>query len=265
VYLLPAWLLLGLLAGATVAAGERNLLVNGSFEQHSGVGTVPEGWQVVDEHAEYYGWIAPRVERRIGRILPRSGRYMIGLDTEMMGVDTRGKDYDTPRSAIYQTITVPGRTRGTFSIYYNDIGTTALSHLSAIHLAYTINHQEIQRIEIPLPLPQEEMAPPGEGAARDPAPASPLSIPPGRRLLPDGSLPPDTWSRAFYRVSQQMPFAEDALGDWSLASIPVRVDADEPTVKLTLWIGIFDRQNSTERGYWRIDDAAFVLDRSSAR
>jgi hypothetical protein len=30
-------------------------------------------------------------------------------------------------------------------------------------------------------------------------------------------------------------------------------------VALTVWVGIFDNQDSTEVGYWRIDDAALVL------
>ncbi len=220
-----------LLAGSAFA--QTNLLVNGGFEDNHGVGTIPTGWQVLDEHLEYFGWIAPRVEQRVAGIGPRTGRYMLALDTEMMGVDTNDQEFFVPRAAIFQTITVPGKTRGTFSVYYNDIGSTALGHVSATRLAYTIDNTEISTIKV--------AEPPRAGA-----PAAPPR--------------PNTWSKSFYRVSQKLGQAPAATGDWTLASIPVLVDAGDKPVRLTLWIGIFDNQNSTEIGYWRFDDASFTTD-----
>ncbi len=215
-------------------AGRRDLLINGGFEQHKGVGTIPAGWQALDENLEFFGWVAPRVERSIGGVGPRTGRYMIGLATDMMGVDTNDRQYRLPRSAIFQTLTVPGGTRGTFSVYYNDLGSTALSHVSAIRLAYTIDNAEISTIKFPKELGSKPAAP-GTG--------------------------PGLWSKPYFRVSQKLPSTQAAVGDWSLAAIPILVETDAPEARLTLWIGIFDHQNSTELGYYRIDDASFVIDR----
>ena len=215
------------------APPSRDLLVNGGFEQHHGPGTIPIGWQVIDEHFEYWGWIAPRVERRIGTVGPRSGRYLVGIDTEKLGIDSNGEYFHIPRAALFQTITLPGRTRGTFTIHYNDLGSSALAHLSTLRLAYTVNHTEISKIKIP------------ETTGRDPA------EPQARSSL---------WSRPYYRVSQKLPFSQTAIGDWSRASIPVVLDVGDAPVRLTLWIGVFDNQSSTELGYYRIDDASFVVD-----
>jgi hypothetical protein len=222
--------LLLMIVVAGPAAAQSSLLVNGGFEQNNGVGTIPVGWQVDDELFDYIGWIAPRVEREIGAILPRTGRFMAGLDSELMGVDSNGMDYDKPRAAIRQTVTVSGPARGTFSVYFNDIGSTGLAYLSVIHLAYTIDSTDIHGIRI---------AERGSDAAT-------------------GTGRPGVWSRQFHRVSLKLADSRTALGDWTLASIPVSVDAVSP-VRLTVWIGIFDHQNSTEVGYWRIDDAALVL------
>jgi hypothetical protein len=220
------------------ARADTNLLVNSGFEENRGVGSVPVGWRAIDENFDFFGWVAPRCERSIGGIGPRSGRYMIGLDTELMGVDTNDQQSDVARAAIYQTITVPPGTRGTFSIYINDLGSTALGHVSAIRLAYTVNNTEIGTIKVA-----------GKTDSADDRAAKSA---------------PNTWSKPFYRVSQRLADAPDALGDWTLASIPVEVAAGDKPVQLTLWIGIFDNQNSTEIGYWRIDDASFVVERPAA-
>ena len=222
-------------AGEPVGAAARapvDLLINGGFEQHDGLGTIPHGWEAVDEHFGFFRWIAPRVERRIGSVGPRSGRFFVGLDTEKLGVDTNDKDDPICRAALYQTIEVPGRCRGEFSLYYNDLGSSALSHVSAIRLAYTINSTEVSEIRYPF------------RAHADP---------------PAGGGVPAVWSPPWYRVSQTLPDTHTALGDWSPASIPVSVDAGDQPVRLTLWIGIFDHQHSTELGTYRVDDARFVL------
>lgn len=213
-------------AGPAVA--QPNLLRNGGFEEHRGVGTIPDGWEVEDELFDYSGWIAPRVERRIGALLPRTGRFMAGMDTEQMGVDSNGRDYETPRAAIRQTVTVTGPADGVFSIFFNDTGTSGLGYLSILRLAYTLDGTAIGDIR----LPEEK----------------PGAVEHG----------PGLWSRRFHRVSQNLPGTLEATGDWTRASIPVRVEAAGP-VRLTVWIGIFDNQNSTEVGYWRIDDAALEL------
>ncbi|MBN2581951.1 MAG: hypothetical protein JXL80_02710 [Planctomycetes bacterium] len=228
-------LLLPLLAGAASstqpAGGARvNLLANGGFEQHDGIGTIPRHWQVLDENFEYFGWIGPRVERQVSGILPRTGRFMVGLATDAMNVDTNDREYHIPRSAIYQTIAVPGRGRGTFAIYYNDFGSSALAHTSAIRLAYTISNDNPAHLRFP--------------AAFSPEPAK---------------TKPGIWSCPFFRVSQRLPHSQTAVGDWTRAAIPVRLDRPEPEIRLTLWIGIFDHQNSTELAYYRIDDASFTL------
>ncbi|GMU23880.1 MAG: hypothetical protein AMXMBFR13_39580 [Phycisphaerae bacterium] len=220
----------------TAPAGDplTNLLANGGFEQHDGTGTLPHNWQAVDENFEYFGWIAPRVERRLGDVLPRSGRFMVGLATDAMSVDTNGREYHIPRSALYQTLTVPGRCRGEFSIYYNDLGSTALSHTSAIRLAYSINNDNPGHLRFP-----------------------------AQFLADVDQIRPGIWSRPFFRVSQQLPDTQTAVGDWTLAKIPVRIDQSELNARLTLWIGIFDHQNSTELAYYRIDDASFILSESA--
>lgn len=224
--LLP-WLL------PTTVWGQQNLLRNPGFEEQAVEGAIPPGWQAVDENFEYWGWIAPRVERKIGTVVARSGRFMAGLDTEMMGVDTNGTEYHIPRSALFQTVTVPGKTRGRFSIYYNDLGSSALSHVSALRLAYSVDHAEIRRIEFPA----------GKGHKPD-----------------SGRLPQNLWSEPFFRVSQRLPTAYTAVGDWSFAAIDLVVNSNSQQVALTVWIGVFDHQNSTEIGYWRIDDAALILE-----
>lgn len=216
----------------------KNLLVNGGFEAHGGIGTIPDGWQAVDEFVvtdtlAYTGWVAPRVEERIGGIDPRNGRYMAGLDTEMMGVDTAGADFRLPRAALHQTLTIPGRCRGTFSIHYNDMYSGALSHIAAIRLAFTVNHQVINRIVLPV-VPKGQRPPPWEAV-------------------------PDVWSESFYRVTKELPYVHNPVSGWKLGEIDVALDHEDETVELTLWIGIFENQDSTEIGYYRIDDAAFVL------
>jgi hypothetical protein len=223
-------------------AKPHNLIVNGGFEEHHGIGTLPLGWHAVDENIATYGncfgWIAPRVERSIGGIGPREGRFLVGIDTEMQGLDTSEDQSRYPHCALYQTITLSGngagKVRGTFSIHYNDLGTTALAHLTMIRLSYTIDHTDMSRIEMPVTIKHERP---------DPHPGT-----------------PGIWSEPFFRVSQQLPYRIDVVGDWTRASIPVVVDTKGDDVKLTLWIGIFDSQSSAEIGYYRIDDAAFVLD-----
>jgi hypothetical protein len=227
------WLLIA--AASAPAAVPSNLLVNGGFEQNNGEGTIPYGWRVDDELFGYFGWIAPRVERRIGELWPRTGRFMAGLDSELMGIDSNGMDYDTPRAALRQTVTVTGPAQGTFSIYFNDIDSTSLAYISVIRLAYTIDSNDIGGIRV------------AERGADAPAAK-------GR---------PGLWSRPFHRVSLKLEDSRTALGDWTKASIPVSVDAAKPA-RLTVWIGIFDNQNSTETGYWRIDDAALVLSVTTA-
>lgn len=215
----------------TPTAGE-NQLVNGGFEQNGGPGTVPVGWEADDELFGYFGWIAPRAERRIGDLWPRTGRFMIGLDSEQMGIDSNGQDYDTPRAAIRQTVKLPGGARGVFSIYYNDIGSTGLAYISVIHLAYTIDSTDIGMIHMPQKREPQGMLVKGE---------------------------PGVWSRPFHRVSQKLPGSHTSTGDWTLASIPVTVP-NGSKAEVTVWIGIFDNQNSTEVGYWRIDDASLRLE-----
>lgn len=217
-----------------------NLLANGGFELHTGAGTIPRGWQVVDENEGYFGWIAPRAQSAVAGVWPRSGQAMAACDTEAMGVDSNGRDDDTPRSAIFQTIAVPAGTRGVFSVYVNDIGSSALGHISAVRLGYTIGSEEIQRLAVPRRAGRSRDAPKRAAAeeAREGA-----------------------WSRPFFRVSQRLPYHREGIGDWAFASIPVAVPAGEGMARLTLWIGIFDLQNSTELGYWRLDDAAFRIER----
>jgi hypothetical protein len=219
---------------AQLVLAQQNLLTNPGFEENSGTGTVPAGWHAIDENFEYWGWIAPRAERRIGDVAPRSGRYMAGLDTEMMGVDTNGSDYLIVRSGLYQTITVPGKCRGTFSIFYSDLWSTALSHVAAIRLAYTIDDTDIRSIKTPVPKDNEK--------------------------LPEQPPKPGLWSKSHYRVAQHLPHSQTAVGDWTPATLPVVVDTDRREVKLTLWIGVFENQSGTEIGYYRLDDASFVLD-----
>ena len=225
------WLALGAIfvAGYGTAAAQSNLLINGGFEQNNGIGTIPLGWQVDDELSDYFGWVAPRIERRIGEIWPRTGRFMAGLDTELMGVDIHGRDYDTPRAAIRQTVTVSGPVRGAFSVYFNDVGSTGLAYVSVIRLAYTIGSTDIRGIRLAESNPD----------------AGPADVRPG------------LWSKRFHRVSQRLPGSRTATSDWTLASIPVVVDSASP-VALTVWVAIFDNQDSTEVGYWRIDDAALA-------
>ncbi len=208
-----------------------NLLVNGGFELNAGEGTVPRGWQVVDEHAGYFGWIAPRVRAEVGGVRARSGRAMAACDTESMGVDSNGRDEETPRSALFQTIVVPAGTRGEFSLFYNDLGSSALGHISALRLGYTLDSEDIRSLSV-------VAAGADAGAAAEAARAG-------------------VWSRPFFRVSQRLPFHRGGAGDWARAAIPVALPAGEKPVRLTLWIGIFDNQNSTELGYWRLDDAVF--------
>jgi hypothetical protein len=219
--------LLAVVAGAPVIAGP-NLLVNGGFEQNNGVGTVPPGWDTDDELFDYLGWIAPRIERQIGSVMPRSGRFMIGLDSEQMGIDSNGMDYDTPRAAIRQTISVPGGTDAEFQVFYNDVGSTGLAYISVIRLAYSINSTDVRAIRM--------------ASKKTPA-ASTEAIQAG------------VWSRPFHRVSQQLSRSHHSTGDWTPASIRIRVPPGQ-SVKLTVWIGIFDNQNGTEVGYWRVDDAS---------
>jgi len=227
--------LLSITFAVSSAAAQSNLLVNGGFERNNGVGTIPFGWQADDELFDYTGWVAPRVERRVGEIYPRTGRFMVGLDSELMGVDSNGMDYDRPRAALRQTVTVSGAAQGTFSVYFNDVGSTGLAYLSVIRLAYTIDSIDVRHIRV---------------AERRPGAAVENSR-------------PGVWSRPFHRVSQKLPGSRTALNDWTLASVPVVVAVAAP-VKLTVWIGIFDNQNSTEVGYWRIDDAVLVLTPSTA-
>ncbi len=229
------WFALTLLSGERAEA-RGSLLRNGGFEENTGVGSIPSGWGAVDENAEFWRWLAPRAERRIGGLPARSGRFMVGLDTEQLGVDTAGEAGHIPRAALYQTITVPGRTRGTFRVFYNDLGSGALAHVSAVHLAYTVDTIEIGDIGYPF------------GAKNDP---------PSRRE--ERAL----WSQPFYRVEQDLPSNEEAAGDWTPSTLHVEIDEPADSVELTLWIGIFDHQNSTELGYWRIDDASFRLDAPS--
>jgi hypothetical protein len=232
-----------LAAAALAAMGEpaapepANLLRNGGFEENRGEGTVPDRWGFVDENGDSIGWTAPRAERSIGGIGPRAGRFLAGCDTEMMGVDTNGPPDGVPRSAIFQTVRAPAGARGTFSVHYNDIGSTALGHVSALRLAYTVGGGTLGSIRTPAA--GEE-----EAAARE-----------ARRGV---------WSRQFFRVSQRIPSNPEAAGDWTLASIPVAVPGAPGggDVNITVWIGIFEPQNSTEIGYWRIDDAALILDGS---
>lgn len=209
-----------------------NLLANPGFERNRGVGTIPPHWHALDQNFEYARWIAPRIERRIGDIGPRTGRYMVGLATDMLGVDTNDEEVHILRSALHQTITVPGRTRGTFSLYYNDLGSSALCHIAAIRLAYTVNTTDMTRIKFPASFNLESGPP---------------------------TIGPALWSKPFFRVSQQLPHSQTAVGDWSLASIPVVMDSSDAGVQLTLWIGIFENQRSTELGYYRIDDASFTV------
>ncbi len=229
--------------GGPPAPEPANLLRNGGFEENRGAGTVPDGWGFVDETRDAVGWTAPRAERSIGGIGPRSGRFLAGCDTEMMGVDTNGKADDVPRSALFQTIRVPSGSRGIFSVYYNDIGSTALGHVSALRLAFTVNGAAIDSIRVPREVQGNRL---GDGpGARGPSPG----------------LRPGEWSRPFYRVSQRLSSNPQGRGDWTLASIPVAVGEQGGERALTLWIGIFDNQDSTEIGYWRIDDASFVIAR----
>lgn len=217
-----------------LAFAQQNLLKNPGFEENNGIGTVPAQWHAVDENFEYWGWIGPRVEREIAGIAPRSGRYLVGLDTEMMGVDTNGSDYLIARSGLYQTIPVPGRCRGTFSVFYNDLRSTALSHVAAVRLAYTIDNTDIRSIKTPVSRNNEK--------------------------LPEQPPGPGVWSKSHYRVGQHLEHSQTAIGDWTLATLPVIVDTDRQEVKLTLWIGIFENQSGTEIGYYRLDDASFVAD-----
>lgn len=241
------WTVVGHARGAENAVREpegprwpmgKNLLVNGDFEAHGGVGTIPDGWEAVDEYVvtdnlAYTGWVAPRVETRLAGYAPRNGRFMVGLDTEMMGVDTAGADYKLPRAALYQTLTVPGRCQGTFSIHYNDRYSGALSHIAAIRLAFTVNHSVMKKIVLPI-VPKGHHPPPWEAV-------------------------PDVWSDSFYRVTKELPFVHNPVSGWKLGEIEVAVDHGDEPVELTLWIGIFENQDSTEIGYYRIDDASFVL------
>jgi hypothetical protein len=225
------------LADARWPAG-KNLLANGGFEAHGGVGTIPDGWQAVDEYVvtdnlAYTGWVAPRVESMLAGIAPRNGQFMVGLDTEMLGVDTAGADFKLPRAALYQTVTVPGRCRGTFSIHYNDVYSTALSHVPAIRLAFTANHAEMRKIVLPI-------------------------VPKGQHP-PAWTSVPEVWSEPFYRVTKELPFVHNPVSGWKLGEIEVALDRGEDTVELTLWIGVFENQDSTEIGYYRIDDASFAL------
>jgi hypothetical protein len=217
-----------------ITSAQENLLKNPGFEENDGIGAVPRDWQYIDENFEYWGWVAPRTESEIGGIVPRSGRFMAGLDTEMLGVDTNGSDYLIVRSGLYQTITVPGKCRGTFSIYYNDMWSTALSHVACIRLACTIDNTDIRSIKTPLPNDNRKR---------------------GKQQPALG-----WWSKSHYRVAQHLPHSQTAIGDWTLATLPVVIDTDRKEVQLTLWIGIFENQSGTEVGYYRIDDASFVLD-----
>ena len=164
---------------------------------------------------------------------------MAACDTESMGVDSNGEDDDTPRSAIFQTIAVPAGTRGFFSVYVNDIGSSALGHISAVRLGYTLGSEDIRRLAVP---------PRGREPLDAPAPAS------------AGEAKEGAWSRPFFRVSESLPYHREGIGGWALASIPVTVPPGEGMARLTLWIGIFDLQHSTELGYWRLDDAAFRVE-----
>lgn len=209
----------------------KNLLVNPGFEDNARIGHIPQGWRAVDENEEYWGWVGPRVERRISEVIPRTGTFMVGLASEVMGVDTNGEDFFTPRSALYQTIRVPGRCRGVFSVYYNDLETELLGHASTTRLAYSVNHADIHRITVPVsPQPSLEDEP-----------------------------RPDFWSRKYFCVNQYQPLNYESTGDWTLIAMPVIVDTDEPEVDLTLWIGVFENQSGTAVAYWRYDDASFTL------
>jgi hypothetical protein len=245
----------GKVPATPAAVASKNLLVNGGFEQHDGLGTIPHGWEAVDEHFGFFRWIAPRVERRIGDVGPRSGEFFAGLDTEKLGVNTSDKEGQICRAALYQTVMVPGRCRGRFSLYYNDLGSTALSHVSAIRLAYTVNSTEISEIRFPAP-PQGQLT-----ADRQDGSAPALQTYRANEEQPTlkEDIAPAVWSEPWYRVSQKLPDSQTALGDWSPASIPVAVDAGDEPVRLTLWIGIFDHQHSTEIGYYRVDDASLVM------
>ncbi len=215
-----------------------NLLVNPGFEEHGGVGTIPVGWEAVDEFVvtdtmAYTGWIAPRVETRIARVPPRNGRYMVGLDTQMMGVDTADSEHTLPRSGMYQTVRVPGKCRGTFSMHYNDIYSGAIGHVSAIRLGATVNDRNMKAIKL-LRVGKNEHPPKWTGA-------------------------PGIWSEPFFRVTEGLPSVHNPVSGWKRGEIEIILDVPDPAVDLTLWIGIFDNQSSTEIGYYRIDDAAFVL------
>lgn len=214
-------------AHAARAAEPTDLLTNGGFEDNGGVGTIPTGWQALDENAEYYGWVAPRAEQRIGEFGPRTGRFLAGLDTDRMGVDTNGMDYATPRCALHQTVRLPAGFRGEFSVFYNDSGSFGLAYVSVVRLAFTIDSTDIAAIRS-VHLTQGR---PGEAGV---------------------------WSQAFHRVEQGLPNTYTALGDWTRAAIPVVVPPGQGDKQVTLWIGVFDYQNSTELGYWRLDDAALV-------
>jgi hypothetical protein len=224
------------------AEGTPNLLTNPGFEFSAVEGGIPQSWKVVDENADYFGWIAPRAVSLSGNVRPRSGRFMAACDTESMGVDSNGEDYPTPRGALFQTISVPAGVQGTFSVYYNDLGSSALGHISSMRLGYTIESEEIGKLRVPT----TERA------------TDPVSI------KADSAIREATWSRPFFRVSQRLPYHTDGIGDWALASIPVAVPEGSQGVRLSLWIGIFDQQNSTEVGYWRVDDASFRLEQGGA-
>lgn len=237
-YLLSSLVVLAVVSSVRAeskASGE-NLLVNGGFERNGGVGTVPEGWKTVDGDGDYFGWVGPRAEQRLGGVGARSGRWFAGLDTEKMGVDSNGQEYAKPRSAICQTVEIPRGSNGIFRLYYNDEGTTSLAFLSVIRLGYTIDSDSISAFQ---GIVNEG---PGEAPSRSGA---------------------GMWSQRFHRVGHDAHQNVESLGGWTLAELPVTVPPGEGKARLTLWIGVFDNQNSSELGYWRVDDASLVLTTAS--
>ncbi len=248
------------LRAAPAAQEGKDLLANGSFEENGGVGTIPYGWNALDEHAGYKGWVAPRAERWLGGIGPRSGKWLAGIDTERMAVDTNGKDYNTPRAALYQTIGVPRGITGTFRIFYNDIGSFGLSYVSTLRLAYTLDSEDIRSISSDdRPWQRDRGTFGGRAATSRPRPGQSHQRSPrtGR------SSTPGRWGPLLHRVAKNLADSPTAIGNWAPGELRVVVPPGEGPVQLTLWIGVFDYQNSTERGYWRVDDASFVVDQVS--
>lgn len=221
--------LCGLVVLTTASVLAQNLLFNGDFEINQGPGTVPHGWQAVDECAGYEGWVAPRCELVCGEVLPFDGRWMVAVDTERMNVDTTGEDFATPRAALYQTIQVHRGVQGTFRVRYNDNGSSSGAWVSCLRLGYTVDDERISAIG-----PPAEMAPPQES----------------------GNIPATRWGPALYKTSVD----NGGTGDWTEAALPVVVPPGAGLANLTLWIGVFDNSSGDETGYWRVDAATFELD-----